>query len=87
VDDDPADGTRAVGPADLARLKARATWSGAEEGQGPVVDSRRRAECEAARGGHVAVELEPDEMPRCAHCGTSLSPDALRRAGVKGRKA
>lgn len=64
-----------VDPAALAALRSR-TWS---EG----VD----AECAATRAGHVAVAMEPGEVPRCTHCGATLSPDALRRAGIKGRKA
>lgn len=64
-----------VDPAALAALRSR-TWS-------ECVD----AECAATRAGHVAVEMEPDEIPRCAHCGATLSPDALRRAGIKGKKA
>jgi hypothetical protein len=70
-----------VGPADLARLKARAAWTGDTEAADDA--ARRRAECAATRAGHLDVVLEPDENPRCGHCGATLSPDALRRAGVK----
>ena len=73
-----------VGPADLARLKARGTWTGDAEADSAAGDAaRRRAECAATRAGHLDIVLEPGENPRCRHCGATLSPDALRRAGVK----
>jgi hypothetical protein len=70
-----------VGPADLARLKGRTAWTGDAEDADDM--ARRRAECAATRAGHLDVVLEPGENPRCGHCGATLSPDALRRAGVK----
>lgn len=73
-----------VGPADLARLKARAAWTTDGNAAAAADDTaRRRAECAATRAGHLDVVLEPGENPRCGHCGATLSPDALRRAGVK----
>lgn len=74
---------------DLARLRARADWSGSDDEQDGADrggDGVRR-ECAATRTGHVALEMEPGELPRCRHCGETLSPDALRRAGVKGKRA
>lgn len=65
----------AVDPADLARLRSRTSW--AETDTAP-------AECAAGR--HRAPVLEAEELPRCAHCGATLSPDALRRAGVKAQQ-
>ncbi len=70
-----------VGSADLARLKARTAWGG--EAADDAAGARRRAECGAARAGHLDVVLEPGENPRCGHCGETLSPDALRKAGVR----
>lgn len=78
-----SDGTEHV---DLARLRARTDWSGACDGAGDG-GGAARAECAATRAGHVAVEMEPGEVPRCRHCDGRLSPDALRRAGIKGTKA
>jgi hypothetical protein len=68
-----------IDPADLARLRSRA-WSG---------DTRAgaRAECAASRRGHLAVVITADEPPRCEHCGETLSPDALRRAGYKPERS
>jgi hypothetical protein len=66
-----------VDPADLARLRARRSWS-----EDVDVD-RRRAECAATRSGHLAVVVAPGEVPRCEHCGETLSPDALRKAGYR----
>ena len=71
-----------IDPADLARLRSRTAWS---EGGGDVEDDRaaRRAECAAGRAGHLAVVVVSGEAPRCEHCGETLSPDALRKAGYK----
>ncbi|WP_133251915.1 hypothetical protein [Actinomycetospora cinnamomea] len=69
-----------VDPADLARLRSRTTWSGDGDAD------RRRAECGATRGGHLAVVVASGEVPRCEHCGEVLSPDALRRAGYRPAK-
>jgi hypothetical protein len=62
-------------PADLARLRSRTAWS---EDVGTA-----RAECGATRAGHLAVVVAPGGVPRCEHCGETLSPDALRRAGYR----
>jgi hypothetical protein len=64
-----------VDPADLARLRSRTAWS---EDVGAAL-----AECHAAPGGHLAVVVPPGEVPRCEHCGETVSPDALRRAGYR----
>lgn len=64
----------AVDPADLARLKSRTSWAG-------------QGDPECAAGRHREPVLAADELPRCAHCGATLSPDALRRAGVKAQKS
>lgn len=69
----------AVDLAELARLKARTAWSDAA---GAAVGARRRAECDAAPAGHLDVVMEPGAVPRCGHCEQTLSPDALRRAGI-----
>jgi hypothetical protein len=71
-----------VDPADLARLRSR-TWS--EDVDPDVGPDRaaRRAECAASRAGHLAVVVVPGEAPRCEHCGETLSPDALRKAGYR----
>jgi len=68
-----------VDPADLARLRSRTAWSEDVE----ETRAARRAECAATRAGHLAVVVAPGEAPRCEHCGETLSPDALRRAGHK----
>jgi len=68
-----------IDPADLARLRSRRPWSedvGADR-------AARRAECAATRAGHLAVVVASGEVPRCEHCGETLSPDALRKAGYK----
>jgi hypothetical protein len=68
-----------IDPADLARLRSRRAWSedvGADR-------AARRAECAATRAGHLAVVVASGEVPRCEHCGETLSPDALRKAGYK----
>jgi hypothetical protein len=68
-----------IDPAELARLRSRRVWSeDVEEGR-----AARRAECAASRAGHLAVVVAPGEAPRCEHCGETLSPDALRKAGYK----
>ena len=72
-----------IDPADLARLRSRRAWSedvGADEGADRAA---RRAECAATRAGHLAVVVASGEVPRCEHCGETLSPDALRKAGYK----
>lgn len=80
--------TDAVDPADLARLRSRSVWGdGATDAAADPDRASRRAECDATRAGHLEVVVEPDEVPRCAHCGDALSPDALRRAGIKGRRS
>ena len=69
-----------IDPADLARLRSRRAWS-----EDVGADARRaaRAECAATRAGHLAVVVASGEVPRCEHCGETLSPDALRKAGYK----
>jgi hypothetical protein len=64
-----------IDPADLARLRSRRAWSQDAAGA--------RAECAATRAGHLAVVVASGEVPRCEHCGETLSPDALRKAGYK----
>ncbi|MDD7921867.1 hypothetical protein [Actinomycetospora callitridis] len=68
-----------IDPADLARLRSRRAWS-EEVGEDRAA---RRAECAATRAGHLAVVVASGEVPRCEHCGETLSPDALRKAGYK----
>ncbi|GAA4766493.1 hypothetical protein [Actinomycetospora chibensis] len=67
-----------IDPADLARLRSRA-WSQDAAGA--------RAECAADRRGHLAVVVTAGEPPRCEHCGETLSPDALRKAGYKPERS
>ena len=68
-----------IDPADLARLRSRRAWS-EDVGEDHAA---RRAECAATRAGHLAVVVASGEVPRCEHCGETLSPDALRKAGYK----
>lgn len=76
-----------IDPADLARLRSRRAWSGdagEDAGEGIGADrAARRAECAATRAGHLAVVVASGEVPRCEHCGETLSPDALRKAGYR----
>ena len=80
-----------IDPADLARLRSRRVWSegaggdvGGDVGEDVGADrAARRAECAATRAGHLAVVVASGEVPRCEHCGETLSPDALRKAGYK----
>jgi hypothetical protein len=72
-----------IDPADLARLRSRRAWS-EDVGEDVGADrAARRAECAATRAGHLAVVVASGEVPRCEHCGETLSPDALRKAGYK----
>ena len=71
-----------IDPADLARLRSRRAWS-EDAGEDAARPRRRRAECAASRAGHLAVVVASGEAPRCEHCGETLSPDALRKAGYK----
>jgi hypothetical protein len=72
-----------IDPADLARLRSRRAWS-EDAGEGVGAErAARRAECAATRAGHLAVVVASGEVPRCEHCGETLSPDALRKAGYK----
>jgi len=73
-----------VDPADLARLKSRRTWSEDVDAD----RAARRAECAATRAGHLAVVMTSGDVPpRCDHCGETLSPDALRKAGYKPERS
>jgi len=76
-----------IDPADLARLRSQRAWSegsGGDSGGDIGADrAARRAECAATRAGHLAVVVASGEVPRCEHCGETLSPDALRKAGYK----
>ena len=67
-----------IDPADLARLRSRTAWSEDVD----AARAARRAECAASRAGHLAVVIGSD-VPRCEHCGETLSPDALRKAGYR----
>lgn len=72
-----------IDPADLARLRSRRGWSEQVGRDDDAGRAARRAECAAARAGHLAVVVASGEVPRCEHCGETLSPDALRKAGYK----
>ena len=72
-----------IDPADLARLRSRRAWS-----EDAARTSARTAPPAAPSAPRPAPATSPSWSPRarcrrCEHCGETLSPDALRKAGYK----